>query len=527
MFSGSTNINKVIKGVDKIKEILMYVDRDYVDPVNTEELVDYSIEKMLEKLDPHTVYIPPKDIAMARSQLEGDFEGIGIEFNIFKDTIYVVTPLNGGPSEAVGLLAGDKIVAVDGTSMTGPKVDNAFVFSKLRGKRGTKVKLGIVRKGASEIKTFTVTRDKIPQFSIDATYMVDSQTGYIKVNRFAANTYEEFKAALSDLKNQGMKQLLLDLRGNPGGYMDRATNMADELIGGDKLIVYTNGKDTKYDSQTKANKNGLFEKGPIVVLVDEGSASASEIVAGALQDDDRALIVGRRTFGKGLVQMPITLSDGSELRLTISRYYTPSGRSIQKPYSPDKESEYDMDLEKRYEHGEFFHADSIKFVDSLKFQTSGGRTVYGGGGIMPDVFVARDTSTRSAYLYDLWNKGTIREYALNYYNDNRKTLEKMSFQEFKNGFVMSDKMLKDLVDMATKEGVKFKEKEFNRSKEFIRIQTKALIARSIFQKNGSKGKNNEYYQVMSGTDEVYTKALKLFDQAQDIERGNFSKISTK
>jgi len=527
MFGGSTNMSKVIKGVDKIKEILMYVDRDYVDPVNTEELVDYSIEKMLEKLDPHTVYIPPKDIAMARSQLEGDFEGIGIEFNIFKDTVYVVTPLNGGPSEAVGLLAGDKIVSVDGISMTGPKVDNAFVFGKLRGKRGTQVKLGILRKGAKEAKTFTVTRDKIPQFSIDASYMVDAKTGYIKVNRFAANTYEEFKSALSDLKNQGMKQLVLDLRGNPGGYMDRATNMADELIGGDKLIVYTNGKDTKYDSQTKARKNGMFEKGPIVVLVDEGSASASEIVAGALQDDDRALIVGRRTFGKGLVQMPITLSDGSELRLTISRYYTPSGRSIQKPYSAEKEDEYDMDLEKRYEHGEFFHADSIKFIDSLKFTTSGGRVVYGGGGIMPDVFIPRDTSSRSPYLYELWNKGTIREYALNYYYDNRKTLEKLSFQEFNTQFTVSDQMLKNLVDEATKEGVKYKEKDFIRSKEFIRTQTKALIARSVFQKNGAKGKNNEYYQVMAPTDEVYSQALKLFGQAEDIERGNFSKISTK
>jgi carboxyl-terminal processing protease len=527
MFGGSANMSKVIKGVDKIKEILMYIDRDYVDAVNTEELVDYSIEKMLEKLDPHTVYIPPKDITMARSQLEGDFDGIGIEFNIFKDTVYVVAPINGGPSEAVGLQAGDKIVTVDGVSMTGNKVDNAFVFGKLRGKKGTQVKIGISRKGSKDIKQFTVTRDKIPQFSIDATFMVDAQTGYIKVNRFAANTYEEFKSALTDLKAQGMKQLVLDLRGNPGGYMDRATNMADELIGGDKLIVYTNGKDTKYDSQTKAYKDGLFEKGPIIVLVDEGSASASEIVSGALQDDDRALIVGRRTFGKGLVQMPITLADGSELRLTISRYYTPSGRSIQKPYAPNKGEEYDTDMEQRYKHGEFFHADSIKFNDSLKFHTAGGRLVYGGGGIMPDVFVPRDTSTRSAYLYELFNEGTIREYALNYYNDNRKTLEKMSFQDFKNNFSITDKMLKDILDEASREGIKFKEDEYNRSKEFIRIQTKALIARSLFQKSNARGKNNEYYQIMADTDEVYTQALKLFDRAKDIERGNFSKISTK
>ncbi|MES2732984.1 MAG: S41 family peptidase [Bacteroidota bacterium] len=527
MFGGSTNMSKVIKGVDKIKEILMYIDRDYVDAVNTEELVDYSIEKMLEKLDPHTAYIPPKDITMARSQLEGDFDGIGIEFNIFKDTVYVVAPINGGPSEAVGLQAGDKIVTVDGIAMTGNKIDNAFVFGKLRGKKGSQVKLGITRKGSKEVKYFTVTRDKIPQFSIDATFMVDAQTGYIKVNRFAANTYEEFKSALTDLKAQGMKQLVLDLRGNPGGYMDRATNMADELIGGDKLIVYTNGKDTKYDSQTKAYKDGLFEKGPVIVLVDEGSASASEIVSGALQDDDRALIVGRRTFGKGLVQMPITLSDGSELRLTISRYYTPSGRSIQKPYAPNKGEEYDTDLEQRYKHGEFFHADSIKFNDSLKFHTAGGRLVYGGGGIMPDVFVPRDTSSRSAYLYELFNEGTIREYALNYYNDNRKTLEKMSFQDFKENFIITDKMLKDILDEASREGIKFKENEYNRSKDFIRIQTKALIARSVFQKSNAKGKNNEYYQIMADTDEIYTQALKLFDRAKEIERGNFSKISTK
>ena len=527
MFGGNTNLSQVIKGVDKIKEILMYVDRDYVDKVNTEELVDYSIEKMLEKLDPHTVYIPPKDITMARSQLEGEFDGIGIEFNISKDTVYVVAPLSGGPSEAVGLLTGDKIVSVDGVAMTGDKVDNAFVFGKLRGRRGSQVKLGILRRGSKEPKYFTVTRDKIPQYSIDATYMVDAQTGYIRVNRFAANTYEEFKSALNDLKGQGLKRLILDLRGNPGGYMDRATNMADELIGGDRLIVYTDGKDNRYDQQTKASKNGLFEKGGVVVLVDEGSASASEIVAGALQDNDRALLVGRRTFGKGLVQMPITLSDGSELRLTISRYFTPSGRSIQKPYSAAKGEEYEMDLEKRYAHGEYFHADSIKFNDSLKYNTVGGRQVYGGGGIMPDVFVPRDTSMMSPYLYALWNDGTIREYALNYYNDNRKSLEKMTFQEYKNNFNVTDKILKEIVDEATREGVKFKEKEFDRSEEYIRTQTKALIARSIFQKNSAKGRNNEYYQIMADTDEVYLQALKHLDWAEDIERGNFSKISTK
>lgn len=523
MFGGSSNLGSVVKGYTKFKEILMYIDRDYVDTVNTDELVDYSIQKMLEKLDPHTVYIPTKDIQMARSQLEGDFDGIGIEFNIFKDTVFVVAPISGGPSESVGLKSGDKIIAVDDQSMTGKAVDNALVFSKLRGKKGTKVKLSILRKGIKEKMNFVVTRNKIPQYSVDASYMMDAQTGYIKVNRFAANTYEEFKNSLTDLKKQGLQRLVLDLRGNPGGYMDRATNIADELLGGNKLIVYTDGKDTRNDQQFRAYRDGLFEKGPVIVLVDEGSASASEIVAGALQDNDRALIVGRRSFGKGLVQMPISLTDGSELRLTISRYYTPSGRSIQKPYSAETGDEYDHDITKRYEHGEFFHADSIKFNDSLKYETTLGRTVYGGGGIMPDYFVPVDTSMITSYLRSLWNKNTIREYALNYYNDNRKALEKLTFQQYNKTFIVSDKMLKDLIAEGTSEGVKYKEADFNRSKQYIRAQVKALIARSTWQKNNSNGKNNEYYQVMAETDEIYQQAIKLFEQAGNIEKGVISK----
>lgn len=524
MFGSSGNINNIAKGYMKYREILTYIDRDYVDTINTEELVDYSIQKMLEKLDPHTVYIPAKDLQMARSQLEGDFDGIGIEFNIFKDTVYVVAPISGGPSEAAGLRSGDKIIEVDGKPMVGKGVDNAAVFTKLRGPKGTKVKLGIKRANTQELLNFTVTRDKIPSYSIDASYMIDNKTGFIKVNRFSASTYEEFKKAVADLKKRGMQQLMLDLRNNPGGYMDRATNMVDELLAGDKLIVYTDGKEPRYDSKVKAHINGMFEKGPVVVLIDEGSASASEIVAGALQDNDRALIVGRRSFGKGLVQAPIPLEDGSELRLTISRYFTPSGRSIQKPYTHEGDDEnYSMDVMKRYEHGELFHADSIKFVDSLKFETSKGRTVYGGGGIMPDYFVPLDTNFSSKYLNKLHNANVIREYAFKYYSNHKEALAKQSFDDFNANFSVTDNMMKEVVDMATKSGVEFNETEFNRSKEYLRTQLKALIARSTW-KSGGSGKDNEYYQIMAKNDEVYQQALKLFDRAASIEKG---KVASK
>jgi carboxyl-terminal processing protease len=521
MFGGSSNMSSITRGYMKYKEILTHIDRDYVDTVNTDELIDYSIEKMLEKLDPHTVYIPAKDLQIARSQLEGDFDGIGVEFNIFKDTVFVVAPITGGPSETAGIRAGDKIVEVDGKTMVGKSVDNATVFGKLRGPKGSKVKLGIRRGLNSELLQFTVTRNKIPTYSIDATYMIDSKTGYVKVNRFAANTYEEFKKAMNTLKAQGMQQLVLDMRGNPGGYMDRATNMADEFIAGNKLIVYTDGKESRYDSRVNAYINGVFEKGPVVVLIDEGSASASEIVAGALQDNDRALIVGRRSFGKGLVQAPIPLEDGSELRLTISRYYTPSGRSIQKPYTHEGQDEnYTMDVMKRYEHGELFHADSIKFNDSLKYQTTKGRTVYGGGGIMPDVFVPLDTAYNTKYLNKLVNANIIREYAFNYYTRNKTDLEKQKFVDYKNNFVVSEQMMKEIINNATAASVQFNEAEFNRSKDFIRTQVKALIARSVWKSgSGSTGLNNEYYQIMASNDEIYKQAINLFDRAADIEKG--------
>jgi carboxyl-terminal processing protease len=512
IMSGKSGKYNIAQNYMKFAEILNYVEKDYVDTVNIEDLVDYSIVKMLEKLDPHTAYIPKKDIEIARSQLEGDFEGIGIEFNIIKDTIYVVAPISGGPSESVGLMAGDKIIKVDDQNVGGQNITNAEVFSKLRGKKGTKVKVTVLRKTMQNPLDFVITRDKIPTYSVDVSYMIDPVTGYIKISRFSANTYTEFKEALTMLKSKGMKQLMLDLRDNPGGYMDKATKIADEFLADRKLIVYTDGKDSRYDSKAEAYLNGAFEKGPIIVLVNEGSASASEIVSGALQDHDRALIIGRRTFGKGLVQMPIPLSDGSELRLTISRYYTPSGRSIQKPYNPNNAEDYNAELLNRYKHGEFFHADSIKFVDSLKYKTENGRTVYGGGGIMPDIFVPRDTSAFTPYLIELFNKNIIREYTLDYYSNNRKDLEKISFEEFQKNFEITDKMLAEVINLATASDIPLKESEFRKSKTFLKQNIKAYIARGIW---GNKG----FFPIINQTDEIYTTALKSFEKAKNVEKG--------
>ncbi|WP_353722579.1 S41 family peptidase [Dyadobacter sp. 676] len=524
-FSGGKKLSDVAKGYGKFREVLMLVENNYVDSVNTEELVDFSISKMLEKLDPHTAYFNAEEATAARSQLESGFDGIGVEFNIYNDTVYVVTPLSGGPSEAAGIQSGDRIISVNKENLSGPGVTNAQVYKLLRGKRGTKVDLSIERVGLKDRMNFSVVRDRIPTFSVDAAYMVDQEIGYIKVSRFSETTYDEFKSALKTLKAEGLKNLILDLRGNPGGYMERATSMADEFIAGDKLLVYTEGKDSRFDRKTRSHVEGLFEQGPLIVLVDEGSASASEILAGALQDHDRALVVGRRSYGKGLVQMPIKLSDGSELRLTISRYYTPSGRSIQKPYELGKGEDYSQDLAHRYESGELFNADSIKFDKSKVYKTDGGRIVYGGGGITPDIFVPKDTLLNSKYLFELYSKNIIREYALRYANENQKRLEKQPFKEFLKSFQVTDAMVAELVKDASKAGIKPNEKELNLSKPLITSQTKAIIGRYVWGRKQKSGLNNEVFQVLNPTDNVYRQAVQLFSQAAQLEKGEFSSLN--
>jgi carboxyl-terminal processing protease len=503
--------NGPLNSLNKFREIVTHIDRYYVDEVNSEALVDDAINGMLEKLDPHSVYIPKEELQMSKAQLEGEFDGIGIEFNLIRDTIVVIAPLAGGPSEIAGLRPNDRIVQVNGENIAGRNISNKEVFNLLRGPKGSKVEIGVIRRGTDKTQTFTVVRDKIPQYSVAASYMVNNEVGYIKVTRFSATTYNEFRKAMDTLVAQGMQKLILDLQDNPGGYMDRAINMADEFISGNKMIVYTDGKKTRYDSQARAQRTGRFEEQPVIVLINEGSASASEIVAGALQDNDRALIVGRRSFGKGLVQMPISLNDGSELRLTISRYFTPSGRSIQKPYGAGKE--YGSDLKARYEHGEYFSADSIRFVDSLRFETRKGRVVYGGGGIMPDVFIPLDTTQNSTYLSQLFLNNAVNEYTLNYTESNRNKLVKMGYKEFYNHFKVSDAMLKDLVKLGEREGVAFDEKGFTRSKELLRIHVKAIIARNIWNNNG-------YYPIYNQTSRIFQQAMQRFDEAADLASNN-------
>lgn len=508
MMKSTSKAEDTYKSIAKFKEIVTQIEGNYVDEVNMEELVDEAIVKMLEKLDPHTAYIPKEDMEIVSSQLQGKFEGIGIEFNIFHDTLYVVSPLSGGPSEKVGLKSGDKIVTVDGETIAGVNITNKDVFGKLRGPKGSVVKVGILRRGSDELLEYNIERDKIPQYSVDVAYMVTPNIGYIKVSRFSATTYDEFKVALKELKDQNMKKLILDLTGNPGGYMDRAINMADEFLAGSPMIVYTQSKETRYNSEHRANRKGDFEEGALAVLIDAGSASASEIVSGAIQDNDRGLIIGRRSFGKGLVQMPISLNDGSELRLTISRYYTPSGRSIQKPYEMGGNSNYREDYSQRVENGEFFSADSIQINDSLIFKTAKGRTVYGGGGIMPDIFVPLDTTTNSSYLNKLFFTNTIREYSLNYYESNIASLSKYKFESFKKEFEVNESMLKDLVDLAEKNKITFNEIEFNRSKPFIKMFIKSQIARSVWDNKG-------FYPIFNESNEIFIEAVKILEKGDN------------
>jgi len=498
--------------IEKLREVLSLVQNEYVDKGKTDVVVEDAINHILGKLDPHSAYIPARERIEANEDLKGNFEGIGIEFNIFQDTLVVVAAISGGPSEAVGLRPGDKIVKVDGKSIAGIKLTNLDVQKYLKGPKGTEVKIDVMRKRQKSPLAFTIIRDRIPQTSVDAAYMIDQEIGYIKVSRFSQTTYEEFQKALDQLKKDGMKKLVLDLQGNPGGYMDQAINVADEFLPKGEKIVFTNGQEKKYNEDAIATDKGDFEHGDLIVLVNEGSASASEIVSGALQDNDRALVVGRRSYGKGLVQRPFDLNDGSEVRLTISRYYTPSGRSIQKPYE-DLDA-YDKDIVKRYKHGEFFHADSIHFNDSLKFHTLNGRTVYGGGGIMPDYFVPLDTTNSSKYFNELFAVNAIRELAFNYAEENKEKLEKMGYENYKKKFNVDDAILSQLVALGQKEKVKPDLKDLARNKIVFQVYLKAEIARRVWG-------NSAFFPIFNETNEVLQQAVKMFDRIPELNRSKF------
>ena len=506
VFVGASLSNKkgsgdVGKDIQKFRDVLTQIQTDYVDTVNTSRLVDDAIQHMLNKLDPHSSYISAADRIAANEDLRGNFDGIGVEFNIFNDTIVVVSALSGGPSEALGIQSGDKIIKVDDKMLAGIGVTSPDVMKALKGPKGTEVKVTILRRD-KEIE-YKIVRDKIPQYSVDVSYMVDDEIGYIKINRFAATTFDEFHESLKELKQKGMKKLVLDLQGNPGGYMNMAIDIADDFLSAGKKIVFTNGKEKKYNSDASSTSRGEFEKGDLIVLMNEGSASASEILAGALQDNDRAFIVGRRSFGKGLVQSPFDLSDGSELRLTISRYYTPTGRSIQKPYEDG--DEYSRDIIARYNHGEFFHADSIRFNDTLKYATANGRTVYGGGGIMPDYFVPLDTTLNSHYLNELYTSTSIQEYTFSYAENHKEQLIERGFENYLKNFKVTDEMLADLVKVGERNKVKPDRRELDRKKKLFQVHVKAQIARKLWSNEG-------FFPVINETNEVFLQALKLFDR---------------
>jgi len=492
------------RSFNKISDVLSYIQNEYVDTVNREQLVDASIEKMLQELDPHSAYIPASELQAANEPLEGNFEGVGIEFHIQSDTIMVVAAISGGPSEMVGIRSGDRIVQVNDTLVAGTGITNSEVMGKLRGPGGTKVKVAIFRRGQPRLINFSITRGKIPLYSVDAAFMSDPQTGYIKISRFAATTYEEFMEAASKLDQLGMKQMILDLRGNPGGYLDAATKMADEFLPDGKLIVYTQGK-ARPRTSYNATSGGRYEKIPLVVLTDEGSASASEILSGALQDWDRATIVGRRTFGKGLVQEQTKLPDGSALRLTIARYYTPTGRSIQKSYDKGYD-EYNEELYNRYDHSEMLNADSIHFPDSLKYTTPGGKTVYGGGGIMPDVFVPIDTTDRNNhYLAAVLNLGLVSEFSYEFVDTHRQELEKFkSFADFDKGFVVTDAIYKSFVSETASKDVKGTTVETAAAAPYLKNQIRAFISRQLYRNDG-------FYPILLRLDPGYKKAVEVIE----------------
>ncbi len=487
---------------NKINNLLDYIEMQYVDTVNREQLENKTILSMLKSLDPHSDFIPASDFSAVNEPLEGNFDGIGVEFNIINDTIRVVNPIIGGPSEKLGIKAGDKIIKVNGKNIAGVKVTNKQVFEKLRGKNGSSVTVSILRGSLKNAIDFKIIRGKIPIYSIDVAYMLNSDIGFIKISRFAGTTYEEYLNAFNDLSKSGMKKLVLDLRGNGGGFLKTAVELADEFLMNGLQIVYTEGKAHPkkiYNSSTR----GGFEKNDLVVLIDEGSASASEIVAGALQDNDRATIIGRRSFGKGLVQDQIDLPDGSAVRLTIARYYTPTGRCIQKPYDKSLDAYYNEEYE-RYEHGELYNADSIKIDKSQVYHTPAGKTVYGGGGIVPDIFVPLDTLKYSHSLNRLYNTGTLNTFAFEYTDHNRQQLlnSYKKASEFISKYNISDKevsALKSYLILKKITSLNFTGKEVG----FKQI-LKALIGRNLFDKDA-------YYPILYENDTAVLKAIEVLN----------------
>jgi carboxyl-terminal processing protease len=500
--------NASMNAGEKLGSVLDYIHEQYVDTIDKKNLEEKAMTSLLHSLDPHSDYIPASEFQQMNEPLQGNFEGIGVEFNIYKDTIRIVTPISGGPAEQAGVMAGDKIIKVEKQDVSGVKITNKAIYEKLRGKKGTDVQISVMRNNAKKLIDIKITRGEIPLYSIDLSYMIKPGTGYIKISRFAMTTHEEFIKAYRDLQKQGMKKMILDLRGNPGGVLPAAVEICDEFLSKGFSIVYTMGKAHKKRTYESTSSGGL-ENSPLVVLIDEGSASASEIVAGALQDNDRATIVGRRSFGKGLVQEQLDLADGSAIRLTIARYYTPTGRCIQKPYGDDNEAYYEEEFT-RLSTGELLNSDSIKFPDSLKYKTPGGKTVYGGGGIMPDFFIPIDTSTRSGYFSKIVYSGLLNTFAFEYADKNRKRLlDYKNARNFVSGFSVGNDLLEEFVSFLAANGVARDEWGLKRSDKNIRLQLKAYIGRSIYNNPG-------FYPVMHTNDRTIKKALEALETEKQL-----------
>lgn len=473
---------KMSEGSKKVATTMAVVENFYVDKVDDQKLAEDAIKSLLEKLDPHSTYISAEEVREMNEPLEGNFDGIGIFFNMMTDTLYVIEAIAGGPSEKIGLRAGDKILYVNDTLIAGVKKSTKYIMSQLKGPKGTVVNVKVLRRGVPDLLSFNITRAKIPIYSIDATYMVDNNTGYIRISRFGATTAKEFQDAVVKLKKSGLENLILDLEYNGGGYMDPAIDLSDEFLDKGKLIVYTEGSRQPRRDWTSTDK-GLFEKGKLVILINEGSASASEILSGAVQDWDRGVIVGRRSFGKGLVQRPIPLPDESMIRLTVARYYTPTGRSIQKPYTSGDVMSYNLDVLERYNKGEMMHADSIHFPDSLKYKTLiNERTVYGGGGITPDYFVPVDTTRYTPYFRNIVNRAIVNRIAYAEVDNHRDDILKKypDKDAFYKGYTVPKELMDKIIAAAEEEKIKYDEEDFDKSKNLISLQLKALLGRDIY-----------------------------------------------
>jgi carboxyl-terminal processing protease len=487
----------------KFGKVLEWIDKYYVDSVNQDLLIEHAITELLKELDPHSSYLTKEEVAKLNEPLQGNFEGVGVSFNILHDTVYIISPVAGGPSEKVGILRGDRIIKVDGNNMAGIGITSDNVFSMLRGKKGSEVTVSILRRGVSGLIDYKITRDKIPIYSLDASYKVSDNIGYIKINRFSMTTMDEFTKVIQELKDNNVKDLILDLTGNGGGYLEVAIKLADEFLDAGKLILYTQGTNSP-KKEYFASREGNFEKGHLIILIDEGSASASEILSGAIQDWDRGIIVGRRSYGKGLVQKPLLLPDQSMIRLTVAKYYTPTGRLIQKPYNMSRD-DYDLELHNRYIHGELAHKDSIHFPDSLKFYTlKNTRLVFGGGGIMPDYFVSIDTSYYSDFYRALVRKRIIDQFVLEFVDRNRKELlsQYNDIESYKNNFIVDAKLMDRFLQYANSKGVPSNEKDLSMSGEQIGIFLKSYIARDLWT-------NSEFYQISNEKDPNFETAVTI------------------